>query len=103
MDKYDIALLRRLRIIDELIDLDSNRNANKILCKRNTLTRFIEIMVEYTKVKIMTEHFKIPHSTIFYDITDEHKELDLKVTDFIKNKYKNKLNEYYHKVNIGLY
>ena len=60
-------------------------------------------MVEYTKIEIMNTHFKIPLSTIFYDITDEHKELDLKVTDFIKNKYKNKLNEYYHNVNIGLY
>jgi hypothetical protein len=47
----------------------------------------------------MTEHFKIPHSTIFYDITDEHKELDLKVTHFIENNYMNKFNEYYHNVN----
>lgn len=107
MDKYDTALLRRLRIIDELIideliDLNSNRIANKKLCKTNTLTRFIEIMVEYAKVKIMIEHFKIPFSTIFYDITDEHKEFDLKVTHFIENKYMDKLNEYYHNVNTGL-
>jgi hypothetical protein len=69
MDKYDIALLRRLRIIDELINSDLNKD---------------DIMVEYVKITIMNEHFNIPLSTIFYDITDEHKELDLKLTNFIK-------------------
>jgi hypothetical protein len=105
MDKYDITLLRRLVIIDELIDSNLNRNNNKIkiFCNTNTLTQFIGYVVEYVKIEIMNTHFKIPLSIIFYDITDEHKELDLKVTDFIKNKYKNKLNEYYHNVNIGLY
>ncbi len=69
MDKYDIALLRRLRIIDELINSDLNKD---------------DIMVEYVKIEMMITHFKIPLSTIFYDNTDEHKELDLKLTNFIK-------------------
>jgi hypothetical protein len=105
MDKYDITLLRRLVIIDELIDSNLNRNNNKIkiFCNTNTLTQFIEYEVEYAKIEIMNTHFKIPLSIIFYDITDEHKELDLKVTHFIENKYMDKLNEYYHNVNIGLY
>lgn len=69
MDKYDVALLRRLVIIDELINSELNKD---------------DIMVEYVKIKIMNEHFNIPVSTIFYDNTDEHKELDLKLTNFIK-------------------
>ena len=69
MDKYDVALLRRLVIIDELINSELNKD---------------DIMVEYVKIKIMNEHFNIPLSTIFYDNTDEHKELDLKLTNFIK-------------------
>ena len=102
MDKYDVALFRRIRIIDDLIDVELNKDYNNILCKTNTLTRYIGSTVEYVKIKIMHEHFNIPLSTIFYDITDEHKELDLKITDFIKNKCKNKLNEYHHNVNTGL-
>jgi hypothetical protein len=87
MDKYDIALLRRLRIIGDLIDVELNRHE----VKTTTLNQF----TDGVKLLIMYRYFKLPFETIFLNNTDEQKKLDLKVTHFIENNYMNKLNEFY--------
>ena len=91
MDKYDVALLRRLRIIDDLIDVELNRYE----VKTSTLNQFTDGVTYGIKLLIMYRYFKLPIETILRNHTDEHKELDLKVTHFIENKYMDKLNEYY--------
>ena len=98
MDKYDVALLRRLRIIDDLIDVEINRYE----CKTTTLNQFTDGVTYGIKLLIMYRYFKLPIETIFRSNTNEHKELDLKVTHFIENKYINKLNEHYHNARTGL-
>jgi hypothetical protein len=99
MDKYDIALLRRLRIIGNLIVVELNRYE----VKTTTLNQFTDGVTYGIKLLIMYRYFKLPLETIFLNNTDEQKKLDLKVTHFIENNYMNKFNEYYHNVNIGLY
>jgi hypothetical protein len=95
MDKYDIALLRRLRIIGNLIDVELNRYE----VKTTTLNQFTDGVTYGIKLLIMYRYFKLPLETIFLNNTDEQKKLDLKVTHFIENNYMNKFNEYYHNVN----
>jgi hypothetical protein len=95
MDKYDIALLRRLRIIGNLIDVELNRYE----VKTTTLNQFTDGVTYGIKLLIMYRYFKLPIETIFLNNTDEQKKLDLKVTHFIENNYMNKFNEYYHNVN----
>jgi hypothetical protein len=95
MDKYDIALLRRLRIIGDLIDVELNRYD----VKTTTLNQFTDGVTYGIKLLIMYRYFKLPFETIFLNNTDEQKKLDLKVTHFIENNYMNKFNEYYHNVN----
>jgi hypothetical protein len=95
MDKYDIALLRRLRIIGDLIDVELNRYE----VKTTTLNQFTDGVTYGIKLLIMYRYFKLPIETIFLNNTDEQKKLDLKVTHFIENNYMNKFNEYYHNVN----
>jgi hypothetical protein len=90
MDKYDIALLRRLRIIGNLIDVELNRYE----VKTTTLNQFTDGVTYGIKLLIMYRYFKLPLETIFLNNTDEQK-LDLKVTQFIENNYINKLNEFY--------
>jgi len=93
MDKYDIALLRRLRIIDKLIDFEL-RYYN---VKARSLNWFTDSVIYGVKNSIMFKCFKLPIETVFGDKTDEVIELDLKVTHFIENKYMNKFNEFYQK------
>jgi hypothetical protein len=95
MDKYDIALLRRLRIIGNLIDVELNRYEVKTI----TLNQFTDDVTYGIKLLIMYRYFKLSIETIILNNTDEHKKLDLKVTHFIENNYMNKFNEYYHNVN----
>jgi hypothetical protein len=95
MDKYDIVLLRRLRIIGNLIDVELNRYE----VKTTTLNQFTDGVTYGIKLLIMYRYFKLPLETIFLNNTDEQKKLDLKVTHFIENNYMNKFNEYYHNVN----
>jgi len=99
MDKYDIALLRRLRIIGDLIDVELNRYE----IKTTTLNQFTDGVTYVIKLLIMYRYFKLPLETIFLNNTDEQKKLHIKVTHFIENNYMNKFNEYYHNVSIGLY
>ena len=98
MDKYDIALFRRIRIIDDLIDVELNRYE----VKTSTLNQFTDGVTYGIKLLIMYRYFKLPIETIFLNKTNEHKELDFKVTHFIENKYMDKLNQYYHNVHTGL-
>ena len=98
MDKYDIALLRRLRIIGNLIDVELNRYE----VKTTTLNQFTDGVTYGIKLLIMYRYFKLPLETIFLNNTDEQKKLDLKVAHFIENNYMNKFNEYYHNVNTFL-
>jgi hypothetical protein len=91
MDKYDIALLRRLRIIGNLIDFEL-RYYN---VKARSLNWFTDSVIYGVKNSIMFKCFKLPIETVFGDKTDEVIELDLKVTQFIENNYINKLNEFY--------
>jgi hypothetical protein len=95
MDKYDIALLRRLRIIGDLIDVELNRYE----IKTTTLNQITDGVTHGIKLLIMYRYFKLPLETIFLNNTDEQKKLDLKITHFIENNYMNKFNEYYHNVN----
>jgi hypothetical protein len=102
MDKYDIALLRRLRIISDLIDVELNRYE----IKTTTLNQLTDGVTYTIKLVIMYRYFKLPLETIFLNNTgeflnntDEQKKLDLKITHFIENNYMNKFNEYYHNVN----
>jgi len=93
MDKYDTALLRRLRIIDKLIDFEL-RYYN---VKARSLNWFTDSVIYGVKNSIMFKCFKLPLETIFLNKTDEQKKLDLKVTHFIENNYMNKFNEFYQK------